>query len=84
LQTTDRPREERSGETNGGERGFFAQLHDLSVDSADLAHNTARLAACEARVILRRIVARVGIFMAGLLVALAGLMLVLIGVAEPS
>jgi uncharacterized membrane protein YqjE len=82
LRTTERLREARTGAADPvAERGFFAQLHDLSVASADLAHNTARLAACEARVILRRVVARVGIFMAGLLVAAAGLMLVLGGVA---
>lgn len=63
------------------ERGLFRLLGDLAGAGADLAQNTAHLAACEARVIVRRLVARVGLFFGFLVLAVTGLVVLLVGVA---
>jgi uncharacterized membrane protein YqjE len=62
--------------------GLFDALGELSGAGVDLAHNTVRLAACEARVIVRKLAMRVGLFFGFLVVATVGLLLMLQGVAS--
>lgn len=64
-----------------GQRNLIALLGDLAGAGVDIAQNTLHLAACEGRVILRRLVARLGLFFAFLIVATTGLLLILVGVA---
>jgi hypothetical protein len=65
-----------------GQRGLFALLREFADSSVDLAHNTAQMAASEWRVILHRFAIRLGLFVAALLVAAVGLLLVLVGAAH--
>ena len=58
---------------------MLAQIRALADSGLDLAHSTARMAASEGRMVLHRLTVRVGLFLAGLLVAAAGLLLVLVG-----
>jgi hypothetical protein len=62
-------------------RGVFALLRALVDSGLDLAHNTARMAASEGRLVLHRLAARLGLFVAGLLVAATGFLLGLVGAA---
>lgn len=62
-------------------RGLFTLLRVLAESGIDLAHNTARMAASEARIILWRLVVRMGLFVGGLLLAAVGLLVSLIGAA---
>jgi len=64
------------------QRGVFALLRALADSSVDLAHNTAKMAASESRVILHRFAIRLGLFVAALLVSAVGLLLALIGAAR--
>jgi putative superfamily III holin-X len=61
-------------------RGLFALLGALADSGADLAHNTAKMAASEGRIVLHRVSVRLGLFVAGAFVAAVGLLLVLAGV----
>ncbi len=63
------------------QRGFFAMIRALSDAAADLARNTAQMAASEARIVVRRIALRISVVLAGLFVASMGLLLVLFGAA---
>jgi hypothetical protein len=63
------------------QRGIFALLRALADSGMDLAHNTARMAACEGRIVLHRVAVRLALFAAGLLVAASGLLLVLVAAA---
>jgi hypothetical protein len=62
-------------------RGLFTLLRALAESGIDLAHNTARMAASEARIILRRLVVRTGLFIGGLMLAAVGLLISLLGAA---
>ena len=71
-------RSETDRSTAPEQRGFFALLRDLIDSGVDLAHNTAQMAASEARIVLHRVMVRLGLFVAGLFVAAMGLLLVLV------
>jgi hypothetical protein len=62
-------------------RGVVALVRDLLGAVLELAHNTARLAACEARVVVRRFAVRLAAFVVSLVVAAVGLLLALAGAA---
>jgi hypothetical protein len=62
-------------------RGVLALLRALVDSGADLARNTVRMAASEGRVVLHRAAMRLSLILVGLLVAAAGLLLVLVGAA---
>jgi hypothetical protein len=68
-------------ETGADRRGVLALIRALADSGLDLLHNTARMAASEGRVVLHRLTVRLGILLAGLLVAAAGLLLALVGAA---
>ena len=71
-----------TGRPEGTERrGVVALVRDLSGAVLELVHNTARLAACEARVIARRFAVRLAVFIVSLVVVAAGLLLALAGAA---
>lgn len=61
------------------QRGVFSLLRALADSAVDLAHNTVRMAASEGRIVLQRICARLGVLVAGLLIAATGLLLGLAG-----
>jgi uncharacterized membrane protein YqjE len=61
--------------------GVMSLLGDLAGAAVDLAQNTVELAACEARVVVRRLAVRAGFFFVGLVCACLGLLLVLGGAA---
>lgn len=61
------------------QRGFLALLRGLADAGVDIAHNTARMAASEGRIVLHRITVRLGLIVTGLLVATTGLLLTLAG-----
>jgi hypothetical protein len=56
-------------------------LRALVDSGVDLAHNTLRMAASEAGVLVHRVSVRLGLFVAGLMVAAVGLLLCLVGAA---
>lgn len=68
--------------TGGRPPGLFDALGDLTGAGMDLAHNTVRLAACEARLIVRKLAVRVGLFFGFLVLATVGLLLMLLGAAS--
>jgi uncharacterized membrane protein YqjE len=73
---------DQAGRPDGADRrGILALVRELIGAALELAHNTARLAACEARVVLRRLAARLAVFVVSLVVAAAGLLVVLAGAA---
>lgn len=63
------------------QRGLLTLLRALADSGIDLAHNTARMAASEAQIILRRLMVRFGLFIGGLLLAAVGLLISLVGAA---
>ena len=63
------------------QRGFLALLRALVDSGVDLAHNTARMAASEGRVVMQRVIVRLGIFVAALFVAAMGFLRALLGAA---
>lgn len=63
------------------ERGFVDSVRGLVGAGLALASNTARLAACEARVVVRRAAVRVIALAASVIVAALGALLLLGGVA---
>jgi len=60
-----------------GQRGVVALLGELGGAGLDLAHNTAKLAASEAPVVLRRLALRAGVFIGAVVFTAMGLVLVL-------
>ncbi len=62
-------------------RGLFALIRALADSGLDLAHGAVRMAASEGRIVLRRLAARLGLLLGGLLVAASGLVLLLGGLA---
>jgi len=57
----------------------FALIRAMADSGLDLVHGTARMAASEGRIVLHRLTVRLGLFLAGLLVAATGLLLGLVG-----
>lgn len=74
-------RTETTPQAGADRRGILALLRALADSGVDLAHNTAQMAASEGRVVLHRVTVRLGLFLAGLFVAAAGLLLGLVGAA---
>lgn len=72
-------RTESSHLAGAEQRGIVALLRALADSGVDLAHNTARMAASEGRMVLQRAVLRLAMLVAALLVAAAGLTLGLFG-----
>src|SRR5206468_2363784 len=62
-------------------RGLTQSLRDLAVAGGELAHNTAQMAACESRAIVKRLTVRLGVFFVSLMVVSTGLLLVIGGLA---
>ena len=71
--------EEETRDAEGG--GAVAAFGELAGAALDLVHNTVRLAACEARMVLRRLAMRLGFFILFLVIGSLGLLLVLGGLA---
>jgi drug/metabolite transporter (DMT)-like permease len=71
--------EESSQPAGAEQRGILALLRALADSGVDLAHNAVRMAASEGRVVLHRVVVRLALLLAALLVAAAGLILLLAG-----
>ena len=63
------------------DRGFIALVRALVDSGLDIAHSTVRMAASEGRLVLQRVLVRLGYFVAGLFIAAMGLLLVLVGAA---
>jgi len=61
--------------------GLFGLIGDLAGAGVELVHNTAELAACESRMIVRKLAVRIGLFIGFLVLAAAGLLLALGGFA---
>lgn len=61
------------------QRGLFALLRALADSGLDLARNTARMAASEARIVLQRVVLRLCLLIAAVFISATGLLLVLVG-----
>jgi hypothetical protein len=62
--------------------GIVDAAGELAGAAIELVHNTAELAACESRVIVRRLAVRAGLFFGALLLATSGVLLMLEGAAS--
>lgn len=73
------PNTQTARQSGAEQRGFFALLRALADSGLDLAHNTARMAASEGRMVLHRVTARLCLLLAGMLFGAIGLLLALAG-----